>query len=436
MAVDVLMSYAEYIKAQTGFVVRNAYRYDNTVEDDLLDYKTTDTIRTYDCENIKTTGVTIDKFYKTYGDNTLTSVIVLPATNAYCHRDSDYYGYAPTQITAPLSCFHTIYDYNNPDAMSSPIMTTDETISRQFYNAIANGSKIIKPSYFLKFPFDPKYVTQYSTSSSSDIHTVDRLTSYAGNVTIDLSIGTGLYYATSRWYLLADFTCPTPFSSPYNWLNAKTKIELFVPYNSWITLDPLDVIGERIRVYCLPVLTTGDGFFYVTSGTRIIWSGRAQIAQMFPLDSDNSKNIRDNMVNFGISSAVSAVSLGASIALAPATAGMSLVAGGIGTVASMAGKAVSQAVTTHPTSTSQSQTPNQGEVSPYEVLLRMQFPTPLDPTNSSYPLLFGRPLHKCTLLSTLSGFTKVTGINWTGDVNITKTEQESLNSLLASGVYL
>lgn len=442
LAVDVLTSFSTYIYSQTGFVERNQTNANYSIEDKKLDLLLNEKIKEWTCSSylIKRSGATVDKW--DYSSNTNYynyNILVVPSAIASVKLDSgSYYKWSSPSLNQPVPCLHYINSAFSPDTMSVPILSSEVQSTGIISDAI---KKSFSPSSIFLYPFAPD-ISTYTTGGKT-YNAIDRLTSYSGNVTydVDSTIILNLRHAKTRWYCLADFDMPSTYDSIYTWMEYKRKIQLYIPYISWIDLDPKDVTGKNVRIYCLPSLTTGEGFFYVTAGSdsgtdhRVIWSGRSIIAQSIPMDSDNSKELTNRWINFGISTAISAITTSALMAIDPTKIGAYALMSSTGGLVT---KATSMSINTNPTSTSQIQTANQGMVSPFEPILRITYPQIAHPNSANYASLFGLPDYETTTLSELTGtgYSIVKHIQWSGESYITKTEQEALNQKLSSGVIL
>lgn len=443
LSVDVCYTYRDYIYAQTGFVERNETRFNPLIEDKERDMLFSEDWNMIPCSFYQREGAVVDK-WTTKGNQ---NIAVTFASSAGGYHNSDenksYYAYAvDNYIEPPTKAFRQLVGFNIPDYVSVPIVPLNMRTTTGF--EYTNMTELVKKfksdnenpiANVCAFPFDIEVVQGVDTAFKVNVirNFYDKSVSPK-----EVALPTFEYgIAKVRWYCLADFTLPFIYDSNVKWLNYKRKIDMYIPYCGWITLSLDQIEDTNIRIYCLPSFSSMMGYFFVSSGNRILWSGQAQIGQQMTYSKDNSRAIRDDNIQFGISTAVSALTLGAGIALAPVTGGISLIpaiSAGIGT----AGKAVSMMTTRHNDASPQIASSNQGLINYQEPMLRFTNPTLAEDDDVNYRRIYGLPLHKTMALTTLkgSGFTKVNGVKLNGDSFITFTEKQMIISELQNGVIL
>lgn len=443
MAVDVLFTYRNIIYDQTGFVERNAVTFDSSVEDKERDFLYPEETRVYKCYDLKREGATID----TWSIDTKSAkniVLTFTCTRSYKKIGTTYFYLnfstlgTPDVITAPTNALHDITDIYIPDTWSSNISveSTSEVIS--LINKYSNDEKIGLTAVSI-FPFTPDHIirdiggTKFENVTGLEPYSAENVGQFSD---FDSDITTAVC-DMSRWYCLADFNIPQYDTENSNWLNYKRNASLFVPFFGWIDIDLARVRNANLRLYCYPLLSTQEGLFFLTSGNIIIWSGRATIAQSVPVSRDNSRELKDQNIQFAISSAVSALTMASGILLAPTTGGVSLI-GAVGSGLAIGGKAISMATTQHHDSNPQVSNSNQGMFGDLEPYLKLTTPTTTEPVDD-YRRIFGLPLHRTMALVSLkgTGFTKVTGVQLNiADSAMTQPEASMLTTALADGVLL
>lgn len=446
LSVDVLNSYKEYILSQTGFIERCDGTFNPDIEDKERDFEIEEEYEFIKTSDIMRDGAIIDK-WDSASYASLNIVAEISCAWPYHEEKSghgstyDLYRSQYDKITAPIDCLHTINYTNLGDFYSSHIICSLQSMLSLL--AKLNNTANINVSTLSIYPFAPQE-SEVTDSTGTKHNVVDgvrplisgeHIPIYDGEVTIDTP---KCYDARPKWYCLADFIVPDSYiESVESWIDYKRTILLFIPFVGWIDLNPQQVKGKNIKVYCLPQFSTQEGYFYVTANdTDILWSGHTIICQSVPLTSDNSRSIRDQNIQFAISTAISALNMTAGIALAPATSGISLI-GSVQSGVSTIGKAVSMQSTRHNDVNAQIGSINQGVISPYEPILRISKPVLTDDI-TNYKKNFGLPLHKTMIINQLKnkGFTKITNVYLKGDSSITSTEKQMIISALENGVIL
>ena len=447
LSVDVCYTYRDYIYSQTGFVERNESYFNPNIEDKERDMLFPESFTIVPCSQYQRNGAVVDKWTSGVTAKRQNTILTLACANASFYDDnlktSNEINATGDKIIAPTYALRDIAGINLPDNKSVPILALPDKTHPEYYHPLDNliGTFVNDTEYQIvnvcSFPFDIDKAVEVA-------HGYDKpnrvYKNYGSALSVPFKALPADYdygVAKVRWYCLADFNITSLYEDDSLWLNYKRKIDIYIPYCGWISLDMNQIINSNIRVYCLPSFVTMTGFFFVTSENKILWSGQSQIGQPITYSKDNSRIIRDETIQFSISTAISALTLGAGVALAPATAGASMipaVSAGIGT----AGKAVSMMTTRHNNASPQISSANQGLINYQEPMLRIMNPQPVQVFLDDYKKVYGLPCHETLKLSTLTGkgFTIAKGVKLKGDSFITSTEKQMIISALENGVIL
>lgn len=209
--------------------------------------------------------------------------------------------------------------------------------------------------------------------------------------------------------------------------NPYTKIELYLPFASIVTLDTNVVMGKEIRIFLSVDFDTGGCTYYIinhigTNDDELIMSVNGQIGFEIPFGSSNANENAKQMLSLGLSTIGGIVTAMATENPMPVlmALGMSTSAkafqnlqmrvqkgGGVG------GK--------------------QMFVSPFNAYLIITTPKP-QPIDYAHEK--GRPLMKTMRLGDLVGFTRVTECHLDGFAQATTTELNELTNLLNDGIIL
>ena len=448
LSVDVCYTYRDYIYAQTGFVERNESYFNPNIEDKERDMLFPESFTIVPCSQYQRAGAVVDKWTSGVTEKRQNTILTLACASAVFYdanlETTNEINATGDNIVAPISALRDIAGISFPDNKSVPILALADKTHPEYYDPLKNliGTFVNDNEYQIvnvsAFPFDIDKAVETA-------HGYDKPNRVYKNYGSALSIPfkalpTDYSYAVAkvRWYCLADFNIPfSVYQDDSIWMNYKRKVDIFIPYCGWISLDINQIKDSNVKVYCLPSFATMMGFFFVISDSKIIWSGQAQIGQPISYSKDNSRTLRDETIQFSISTAISALTLGAGIALAPATAGTSMipaVSAGIGT----AGKAVSMMSTRHNDASPQISSANQGLGHYQEPMLRIMNPQPVQIFLDNYKKVYGLPCHETLKLSTLTGkgFTIAKSVKLKGESSITSTEKQMIISALENGVIL
>lgn len=285
-----------------------------------------------------------------------------------------------------------------------------------------------------QFPFDVKPLTAVWQQLND--------TPIIINIVQMESVGLHLGKITTPLLDLGSTTIPRYFNnfmdySPY------TKIELYLPYIGFETLDTNAVMGKTLNIKYAVDLGTGRCTAFVSVGTdadeTIIMTRDGQMGIQIQVAGGSGADISRSMLRMGVGAAAGAVSLGAGAVSAGLNAAGA--AGAVGMVGASSGYLAN--TTVNAINAGQinvhkggSNSPNNGFYAPQNAYLIYTRPTVARP--SSYNATIGRPSGKTKQLQQLTGFTVVEAVHVEGSGFATATGDEltEIERLLKSGVIL
>lgn len=229
--------------------------------------------------------------------------------------------------------------------------------------------------------------------------------------------------------------------SPY------TKIELYLPYVDFVTLDTNLVMGKTISIdyvvdyfsgKCTAFISVEETVDDVTT-SNIIMERDGNIGVEVAIGGGRGADIARNMLKLGIGAGVGAISMTAgAVAM-----GAGKTAGSVGSVAGAVSMSAGYLANTtiNAIQAGQAHITKGGSAQPainfyapqncYLVITRPNVVTP-----STYNRDFGRPSGKTAVLGTLTGFTVVDSIHVEGLATATSDEITEVERLLKQGVIL
>ena len=226
-----------------------------------------------------------------------------------------------------------------------------------------------------------------------------------------------------------------------------TKIELYLPYIDFVTLDTNLVMGKTISIdyvvdyfsgKCTAFISVEETVDGVTT-SNIIMERDGNIGVEVAIGGGRGADIARNMLKLGIGAGVGAVSMsaGAVSMVAGKTAGsVGSVAGAVsmsaGYLANTTVNAI-QAGQVHITKGGSAQ-PAINFYAPQNCYLVITRPNVVTP--STYNKDFGRPSGKSAVLGSLTGFTVVDSVHVEGLATATSDEVTEVERLLKQGVIL
>ena len=208
-----------------------------------------------------------------------------------------------------------------------------------------------------------------------------------------------------------------------------TKVELYVPYFSFMSLPVNEVMGKTIYIYLSIDFDSGIGTIYIECGGKVIMANSTKLGIDIPLGASNlNEVVKDNFAN-----GLKVVSGIVTMAVAPT---------GKMTGALLTAKGLSMAVTSGIDAVSNSQVRyTRGSLtggtdmlaSPNSVYAIITRPNPIT-ISSNYNKVKGKPLGEVKTLSTLRGFTIVEQIHLNGFDDALDEEVKEIEKLLKEGV--
>lgn len=229
--------------------------------------------------------------------------------------------------------------------------------------------------------------------------------------------------------------------SPY------TKIELYLPYVDFVTLDTNLVMGKTVSIDYVVDYFSGKCTAFIsveeTDGgvteSNIIMEREGNIGVEIAIGGGRGADIARNMLKLGIGAGVGAISMAAG-AISMGVGKNSSSAGSIAGAVSMSAGYLAN-TTVNAIQAGQAHITKGGSAQPainfyapqncYLVITRPNVVTP-----STYNHDFGRPSGKTALLGSLTGFTVVDSIHVEGLATATTSEITEVESLLKQGVIL
>ena len=251
------------------------------------------------------------------------------------------------------------------------------------------------------------------------------------------SVGLHLGKITTPLLDLGSTTIPRYFNNfmdyaPY------TKIELYLPYIGFETLDTNVVMGKTLNIKYAVDLGTGRCTAFVSVGTdadeTIIMTRDGQMGIQIQVAGGSGADISRSMLRMGVGAAAGAVSLGAGLNAAGAAGAVGMVGASAGYLANTTVNAINAGqINVHKGG---SNSPNNGFYAPQNAYLIYTRPTVARPSN--YDATIGRPSGKTKQLQELTGFTVVEAVHVEGSGFATATGDEltEIERLLKTGVIL
>ena len=265
------------------------------------------------------------------------------------------------------------------------------------------------------YPFD---ITKLSTDWDGQTPTAIKI----GNVTMTQT-AIDLRLFSTPFLDIGSFAF-TPYFNSFLDHKPYTKIEMYLPYIGFVTLDNDLVMGHTISISYGVSLETGQFTAYLTDENgNVVFQQEGQIGIQIQIGGGANAQIARNMLMTTIGGVSSLA--GAFASKNPAMSLVSSAVGiGTGTLDSFqyhlqkAGKSV----------------PNTAIYGPQKAFVIITRPSIVVPTNYNHDV--GRPSGKSAVLSTLTGYTEVEKVHveGTGLGSVTKEEKEEIEKLLLSGV--
>lgn len=289
MRVDVLETYGEDIVQQNVLITRSSVKTNEYLVDERLPVNDIAKIS----YSIKSGGTlkNTDLVSYTTGWNTMKSIAVMVVNDTSPYDGSDVYYSAPSGSGLPdIACkigdnplaINYVLDYSQYVALSDKVKT-NSSLESYVISVVA-------------FPFDLSIIdSQHSSgvpyTKPLRVNTTDIKDSF--DVVIQAQISKG---ESSGYHILYDGTLyPSDYQNEKHFLDFEpyTQLDLFIPYHGWIKLNALDIVDDRILIYFVVDLTSGDGQVYVYNYTKqkIVYSANAQIGIKLALTRTNMEEL-------------------------------------------------------------------------------------------------------------------------------------------------
>lgn len=214
-----------------------------------------------------------------------------------------------------------------------------------------------------------------------------------------------------------------------------TKVELYVPYFSFLNLPTNEVMGKTIYLYMSVDFDTGIATLYIQVEGRVIMTTSQKLGIDIPIGSSNyNEVVKDNVAN-----TVKLVAGVVTMAVGGAVSGGEKVSGALLTTKGL-GLAITSGVDMITNSTIRYSRGSMSGgtdmlASPTSIYAVVTRPNPIL-VDENYNHVKGKPLGEIRVLSTLRGFTVVDDIHLDGFNDALDEELKEIDDELRNGVYL
>lgn len=416
LKLDVLYTYRVLIRQQSALVSRNENLYSLLIEDSRRSYQYDYNVTEYDVPE----GEKVNIHFRTNVLNQQTIILNTLANDQ--SLQTTVYTSPISALPNQVSTCHSSSYFNNIYRISAQtLMDISNKVIGDDSSASTKWASYIKSVIIYPFLID---------------YTGDNVSIRMGDSYLDATNikGVRLNNTFSEYFICADFSIPSATS----YLDLKAKYEIYLPYHNWVTLDPVQVCGKRLYVVYTTNYSDGSGYVQVITSTgNIIYGASCQLGSSVGVSSTNelelSKQRQSNATSLILTELSGALSTGVGIASGNPIAVM-------GGALSMT-KGVTDAITRNNAMISQASCVASGsELSMYthqNVKMRITKPritTSLE--DAKYKSLNGLPLCRTYTLSGLTGYTEIESIHLENFTNVSKTEQDEIETLLMQGVIL
>lgn len=269
------------------------------------------------------------------------------------------------------------------------------------------------------YPFDTKARSPVGSTADASIIV---------NVVTMEAQGNYLGHITQPMISLGSLTVPTRYGNFLDYAPF-TKVELYLPYIGFVTLDTNEVMGKTLSIKYAVDYMTGMGTAFVTADGVMIYTGEGKVGVDVTLGGRNAAEIAKNNLMTGINTAGGIASTAGAIGTGGVAAGAMV---GMKTLACTTASVI-QGNQGHVTKGSIGSSAN-GFYAPQNAYLIITRPTPAEP--AAYASQYGRPSGKTEQLQSLTGYTVVDSVHVEGITNGTQDEITEIERLLKSGVIL
>ena len=424
---DVLYSFRSNLTSSSSllFCERWSGSTDKLINDNLRDYETNKVITEVRADTLTTSGVTLDNWEPKWGNlgyNWALSIV-----------SNKNYGGLLGIVTLP-TLLHNIVpnlypeNYNGND-FNATFACTSTYITNLLGLWISQKDNVAQSVISIDvYPFNLYQKTEFNYITIGETE-ITGLTGIAHP-----------YLTEPRAQLLADFT-PIKTIEDLDYNVMKTKYELWLPFDKWITLNPEEIQHQRVLVYYVPTFLYRQCNIYVITATgHLLYTNTISICNTIPINRSNAQAILDSYTQ-------SVIGVGAgmiSTAIGAMSANPYMISKSSGDVFGGVGKMVSTALTTHPTLTTTSPNGNSGINSARHVIFRVTRPNPVirddDELFENYKETFGLP-YMTTINGSFLTNAEHMGTYFFGECHIpfadaSKGEIEELKSILKQGITI
>lgn len=419
--VDVLMSYKNEIKNTNAFVSRNQFKYDVMVKDDLLTYYYDKDVTEEICEKGSLVNTTFNT-KKTHTRNVVLSCVSfmsIPSGTPITH---------PSGTNLPDI---NQLEYNEYFSETCFIMNSNE-ISIVAYRALEHDSWASYIKAITIYPFDFEY--QGLETNKNIVYLGEHAIKTLNQQTEEYLECYWIKYKVSNYYVIADFKITGDSFLDYE---PYTMYELFIPYCSWVKLNPDQVLNHRLIVYYTIQVEDGsaNAYVYDVTDNKLIYTSTCQLGVRIGITATNNEEISASRKANNLNLTLGLVSSVASIGIGAYTGNATAVVGGVLSGA----KSITSFVNNNSQLFDRAQATfgngNSGMYSSQECILRK---TRLKPKNynDDFSKIFGKPLNSFEKLGDLSGYTIVEDEHLENFGSSTKSESDEIKTILKTGVIL
>lgn len=459
LKVDVLMSYSSEIRSLTAYVTRNENTFDPLIEDTLLpmryvkqvaiseitnDPNTTYVNTTFSVDTLKARNVVVTLYqpeFATSGtpaddyDSMLTGIDAneIPVIDTRLPKIRNVNFYTPVLFMLAMTGQMREYDSGINKYYTSPLL---EIVLK----AVSDDTFASKIASIIAFPFtvteNHKTLNMYVKygSGGSDYISQTRLDDLSLHKTYKNQYQ--LLSNISKKLVINDFIFE---SAPSNFTDVEPyKItELYLPYYGFIKLPRTGNLGDRILIYYVVNYQDGHATVNVYNEDKkvMIFNGQCKLGVEIPVNTTNLREITNQRNALNISTAfgilTSALALGTGLGTGHTIAGLG---GAIGI-----GQTIAHGVTTNAQIYERANVGSTGTNIAVEDPQKAYIKTTtvyITDTTSNFASVHGRPLNQSKSLSTLTGFTVVGQVVYSGMGSITKPELDEIDTYLKNGVIL
>lgn len=414
LKVDTLMTYYDTIIVQKAFVSRNEHDYNFSIKDGRIPFD-------YEISVSETTPTNLSGKTITSFDTSLLN----PNTSYNYIMDvvTDYNVYTRSNVASPSSVLPTINYLAFPRGFDYIYSTNDTSISAINQKLLADDSLYSYVKSLVLFPFA---IHTSDTGGTNSLHIGSKtITDDSINVFVE---NTGSNYFNAAYFSINKKNNDFRDYSPY------TKIELYLPFLGWITLDSNNCYGNILVTYNVN-FNDGSAQVIVTNETtaKLLYQSTCQLGVKIGLNTTNAAEVQRNSLTnalnltMGITNGVISFATGNPLGV---------VAGAMSTTKTVTDY-VSRQMNNIERAFGNVSSGYNGLYGPNQVRLRTStYKALFEPTNTNFLKYNGGPFYTFKTLSELTGYTEVASIHLEGFSDAMDSEKDEIESLLKQGVIL